>query len=141
MRLWKKIIENLFLCIALFCSPICLLYLGGPVFCNGNLQSRYNFGRNVYPLISFTICGVPPPNVTWSFHGEGGNATSEFVKSYMYKYLIRLPQLTQETCGRDLVLNVTGYNSTEKRLRLFLDSCKYWNNASQPWRFLKFHIV
>ena len=118
--------------IVLFGWPMCSLYLGGPEFCIDDLRSSYTFGRNVHPLINLTLCGVPPPYVTWRFHEEGGNATSEFINSYTYKHFIQLPQLTQETCGRDLVLNVTGYNSTEKRLRLFLDSCKYWNNPNQP---------
>lgn len=65
------------------------------MFCKDDLQSSYNFGRNVYPLINFTLFCVPTPNVSWSFHGEGGIAASDFVDSYMYKYLIRLPQLTQ----------------------------------------------
>ena len=110
------------------------------MFCKDDLQSSYTFGRNVHPLINLTLCGVPPPNVTWSYHEEGGNAIRESVNSSTHKYLIRLLQLTQKTCGRDLVLNATGHNSMEKRLPLFLDSCKYWNNPSRPWRFLKFYI-
>ena len=104
---------------------MCLLYLGGPVLCKGDLQSSYTFGRNFDPLINLTLCGVPQPNVTWTFHGEKGTASLDFTERYTYKYLIRLSQLTQMTCGRDLVLNLAGYNSTEKRLQLLLDSCKY----------------
>ena len=89
------------------------------------MQSSYTFGRNVGPLINLTICGVPPPNVTWSFHGKDGIATSNFVENYTYEHLISLEPLTQETCGRELGLNLNGYNSTKKRLQLFLDSCKY----------------
>ena len=95
------------------------------MFCKGDLQSNYTFGRNASPHINLTLCGVPPPNVTWSFHVKDGIATRELVENDTYEYSIQLPQLTQETCGKELVLNVTGHNSTEKRLRLFLDSCKY----------------
>ena len=104
---------------------MCLLYLGGPVFCEGNLQSSDTFGTNVSPLINLTLCGVPPPNVTWSFHGKDGIAERAFVENYKYEYSISLQPLTQETCGRELGLNLIGHNSTKKRLQLFLDSCKY----------------
>ena len=109
---------------------MCLLYLGGPVFCQGDLQSSYIFGSNVDPHINLTLCCVPPPTVTWSFHGKDGNATRELVGNYTYEYLIQLPRLTQKTCGRELILNVTGLNNTEKRSQLFLDSCKYRNSLT-----------
>lgn len=95
------------------------------MFCKGDLQSNYTFGRNDSPHINLTLCGVPPPNVTWRFSGKDGIAKRELVENDTYKYFMQLLQLTQETCGKELVLNLTGHNSTEKRLRLFLDSCKY----------------
>lgn len=34
----------------------------------GDLQSHYTFGINGSPVISATLCGVPPPTVYWKFH-------------------------------------------------------------------------
>ena len=104
---------------------MCLLHLGGPVFCKGDLQSNYTFGRNVRPSINLTLCGVPPPNVTWSFHGKDGIAKRDITDYYRYEYFVQLPQLTQETCGRNLALNLTGHSSIVKELQLLLDSCEY----------------
>ena len=109
----------------MFCELIYLLYLGGPVFCKDPLPSNYTFGRNVKPLVNLTVCGVPAPNVTWSFHDKDGIAKRRSVKNFTYEYSIQLEELTQRTCGRNLVLNVTGHNSTKETLRLFVDRCKY----------------
>ena len=133
MYLWKKwFIENLILkhLIVLFCWPISLLYLGGPIFCKDDLQPKYTFGSNVKPHIIFTLCGVPAPNVTWSFHDKNGTAERKPVANYTYEYQIELPQLIQKTCGMEIVLSATGYNSKENRSRLLLESCKYWNSQS-----------
>ena len=110
----------------MFYSQIRLLYLGGPEFCKEDLQSSYSFG-NVTPLINVTICGVPAPTLQWRFHN--GVVTDADRKagsnSYTYEYLIQLPRITQRTCGRELWLNATGYNTTVIRSRVFSTSCKY----------------
>ena len=75
-----------------------MLYLGGPVFCKDPLPSNYTFGRNVKPYVDLTLCGVPAPNVTWSFHGKNGNATRKQVENFTYEYSIQLEELSQKTC-------------------------------------------
>ena len=102
-----------------------MLYLGGPIFCKDNLRSKYTFGGNVIPLINFALCGVPAPNVTWSFHDKDGTAARKPIENFTYEYEIELPQLIQKTCGMELILDATGYNSKEFRSRLLLESCKY----------------
>ena len=90
------------------------------------LQPNYYFGSNDTPVIDFILRGVPAPNVTWKFHVDAvGNATPEPIDSYIYKYLIELPNLKQETCGRELVLKAIGHNVTERKTKVFLTDCKY----------------
>ena len=101
------------------------LYLGGPEFLKG-LKSSYTFGSNITPVITFTLHGVPAPNVTWWLHKDyAGNASREQRDSYTYKYSIQLPKLTQKTCGRQLVLKASGYNVTERTTTVFVTNCKY----------------
>ena len=101
------------------------MYLGGPEFLKG-LKSSYTFGSNVTPVIHFTLNGVPAPNVTWWLHEDyAGNASGEQVDSYTYQYSIQLPKLSQKTCGRQLVLKVSGYNITERTTTVFVTNCNY----------------
>ena len=101
------------------------MYLGGPEFLKG-LDSNYTFGSNVTPVINVTLCGIPAPNVTWLLHTDyAGNASREESDRYTYEYSMRLPKLTQKTCGRQLVLNVSGYNMTERTTTVFVTECKY----------------
>ena len=44
------------------------------------MSYSYTFGGNVKPLLNLTLCGVPEPNVTWSFGIEGGFATGKLVQ-------------------------------------------------------------
>ena len=90
------------------------------------LESNYTFGSNVTPVISFTLRGVPAPNVTWLLHKDyAGNASREQSDSYTYEYSIQLPKLTQKTCGRQLVMKVSGYNMAERTTTVFVTKCKY----------------
>ena len=102
-----------------------MLYLGGPVICKDPLSSNYTFGRNVKSLVNLTVCGVPAPTVTWSFGDEDGIAVRNLVENFTYEYSIQLEELTQKTCGIELVLNVTGDNSIKEKSQLFVDICKY----------------
>ena len=56
------------------------------MFCRDDLQSNYTFSRNVTPLINLTLCGVPSPNVTWSYRSEVGIAARQLVDNYTYEY-------------------------------------------------------
>ena len=118
-----------------------MLYLGGPVFCKDPLSSNYTFGRNVKPLVNLTVCGVPAPNVTWSFCDEGGITRRKPVENFTYEYSIQLEELTQKTCGMELVLNVTGYSSIKEKLQLFVDRCKYWDCSVYLENSLNFRLV
>ena len=90
------------------------------------LQPNYTFGSNVTPVINFALLGVPAPNVTWTFHVvAAGNATREPIDSYIYKYSIHLPKLTQKTCGRKLMVKAIGHNITEEETKVFVIDCKY----------------
>ena len=90
------------------------------------LESNYTFGSNVTPVVNFTLCGVPAPNVTWWLHKDyTGYVSREKIDSYIYEYSIQLPKLTQKTCGRQLVLKATGYNMTERTSTAFVTDCKY----------------
>ena len=91
------------------------------------MQSNYNFSNGtVTPVINVTLCGVPTPNVTWRFHDGGAVAAipKEF-NGYKYNYSLVLPRLGQDTCGRELLLSVAGYNKINRTVKVFLDSCKY----------------
>lgn len=103
-----------------------MLYLGGPEFCKEDLQPRYTFG-NVTPQINVTLCGKPPPTLKWRFHEGAVTDTDRIAGSndYMYEYLIELPAIIQKTCGRELLLNATGYKTRFRSLRVFSTSCKY----------------
>ena len=90
------------------------------------LGYNYTFDSSVTPVINFALRGVPAPNVTWLLHKDyAGNASREKSDSYTYKYSMQLPKLTQKTCGRQLVLNVSGYIMTERTATLFVTECKY----------------
>ena len=91
------------------------------------MQSNYTFSNEtVTPVFNVTLCGVPTPNVTWKFHdGDVVTAIPKGINSYKYSYLIKLPKLGQKTCGRELLLSATGHNTTTRRRKVFLDSCKY----------------
>ena len=105
-----------------------MLYLGGPEFCYGDLQSSYNFSNNVNQEIGVTLCGVPAPDLEWRVHGDTFMpARRTAVNSYTYEYLIELPELTQKICGRELVLNASGYKPILKNRTVFLTNCKYGN--------------
>ena len=56
---------------------------------------------------------------------NAGNVTREPIDSYIYKYSIHLPKLTQKTCGRKLVVNAIGNNITEEETKVFVTDCKY----------------
>ena len=104
------------------------LNLGGPEFCEGNPQSRYDFSENDTQVINVTFCGVPAPILQWTFHDNPtvtakGNARNY----YTYEYSIQLPKLTQQTCGGKLILNATGYKTENATLTVFLTKCKYEN--------------
>ena len=100
------------------------LYLGGPEFLKG-LESNYTFGSNVTPVLNFTLHGVPAPNVTWLHKDYAGYVSHEKNDSYIYKYSVQLPKLTQKTCGRQLVLKASGYNMTGRTTTVFVTDCKY----------------
>ena len=90
------------------------------------MPSNYTFGENVKPVVNLTVCGVPAPNVTWSFHDEHGISTPKLAENFTYEYSIKLEKkITQKTCGRELVMNVTGHRSTNKTLQLLVNRCKY----------------
>ena len=91
----------------------------------GDLESHYTFGINVSPVISATLCGVPPPTVYWRFHdGPRTVATREEITKYTYKYLIQLPKMNLKTCGRDLTFHATGNTLIVRKRQLFLTKCK-----------------
>ena len=91
-----------------------------------DLQSNYSFGSNVTPVINFTLRGVPAPVVTWKLHMEdAGNATREPIDSFTYKYSIELPNITQKTCGRELVLTAIGNITKDRKTKVFVTDCKY----------------
>ena len=111
------------------------------------LESKYTFGSNVSPLINFTLRGEPAPKVTWRLHkDDAGNAAREQSDSYTYEYSIQLPKLTQQTCGRQLVLKASGYNMIERTTTVFVTDCKYWHHIpdlldeSLNFRLSKFFI-
>ena len=111
-----------------FADKCVCLNLGGPEFCEGNPQSRYDFSENDTQVINVTLCGVPAPILRWNFYDfptkiAMGNARNH----YTYEYSILLPNLTQETCGRKLILNATGNKTERAELTVFLTKCKYKN--------------
>ena len=119
-----------------------MLYLGGPEFCNGDLQSSYNFSSNVDQVIRITLCGVPTPDLEWRLHGGAfmpANRTT--INSYTYKYFIKLPPLTQRICGRKLVFNVSGKWAFEIGRPVFLTNCKYGNSPGHVEDSLNFRLV
>ena len=108
----------------MFCQHICLIYLGGPEFCEKDLKSNYTFGIDVTPVINVTLCGVPAPVVRWRFHG-GANAvaTRKEINSHTYQYMIQLPNVTQKLCGREITLNFIGKATLERKLHVLLSKC------------------
>ena len=105
-----------------------MLYLGGPEFCYGHLQSSYNFSNNTDQVIRILLCGVPAPVLEWRLHDSAFmpvNRTA--INSYTYEYLIKLPPLTQRICGRELVLNASGNKPILENRTVFLTNCKYGN--------------
>ena len=112
----------------IFADKCVCLNLGGPEFCEGILQSRYTFSENDTQVINVTLCGVPAPILQWKFHHfPTKNATRNARNHYTYEYSIELPKLTQETCGRKLILNATGNKTERAELTVFLTRCKYEN--------------
>ena len=91
------------------------------------MQSNYTFGNNVPQVVNVTLCGVPAPILTWSFNDGNLKVASRIKKnSSVYEYEIQLPQLKQETCGRELMLNATGFETIKRSRRVYLTYCKYW---------------
>lgn len=99
------------------------IYLGGPEFCQEDLQSHYTFGNNVSPVTSVILCGIPAPIVHWKFHDDTNVvATREAINTYTYKYT--LPMITQKSCGRELTFYATGKVTLQRKLRVFFSKCK-----------------
>ena len=99
--------------------------MGRPEFLKG-LKSSYTFGSNATSVIKFTLNSVPASNGSWWLPKDyAGNASREKRDSYTYKYSIQLPKLMQKMCGRQLVLNTSGYNITERTTTVFAKDCKY----------------
>ena len=99
------------------------IYLGGPEFCQEDLESNYTFANNASPVISVMLCGIPATIVHWKFHDNTNVvATREAINTYTYKYT--LPMITQKSCGRELTFHATGKVTIQRKLRAFFSRCK-----------------
>ena len=104
---------------------MCLVYLGGPEFCEKSLQPNYTLSSNVSPVMKVVLCGVPAPILHWRFKdGSSVMAMRQSINSYTYEFLINLPKLTQKTCERDLTLIATGNIVLKWRQQLLFPNCK-----------------
>ena len=100
-----------------------LLYLGGPEFCQEDLQSNYTFGSNNSQVMNVILCGVPAPVVHWKFqNGTNFAATRVPINAYTYKYMP--PKVTPKLCGRELTFHAKGKTTLERKLLVFLEKCK-----------------
>ena len=100
-----------------------LLCLGGPEFCQEDLQSNYTYGSNNSQVINVILCGVPPPVLHWKFqNGANFVARREPINAYTHKYMP--PKVTQKSCGRELTLLAIGKTTLERKLFVFLAKCK-----------------
>ena len=131
--LQEKIIFSSAVCLKipkLYISDVChsfdqmfLLYLGGPEFCQEDLQSNYTFGNNNSQVINVILCGVPAPVVHWKYpNGDNFAAKRELINAYTYKYMP--PKVTQKSCGRELTFHAKGKATLERKLLVFLAKCK-----------------
>ena len=108
------------------------MILGGPEFCGRDVPSSYNFDEFSKENITFTLCGIPAPTVSWKFnHGALMVAPRTQVNKFTFSYTIQLPLLTQKMCGEELFIEATSeYHKTRVRriCSVFLSSCKLFTN-------------
>ena len=100
--------------------------LGGPDFCQGRLPTISTFDDKSSPRMITTLCGVPQPKVEGEFVGQKLKVIDAAINSYTHSFILQLPLLTQNACGRELQVTATGYNgiSTEKT-KIFVKNCKF----------------
>ena len=95
------------------------LPLEEPTFCEQILEKSYTFMEDKTPILSFKLCGVPEPIVTWKFIEEisnkvlpSGSAPVRNAKgklaSYAYQYSVPLPLMRKENCGKLFLLSTSG---------------------------------
>lgn len=117
-----------------------LLSLGEPIFCEKIPETSYTFVEDETPILSFRLCGVPEPIVTWKFIEEISNKVlpSESapvnnakgkLASYAYQYSVPLPLMRRKNCGKMLLLSTSGgwnysRNRSDYRFPVYV-KCKF----------------
>ena len=109
------------------------LHLGGPKYCQDDLQSNYTFDvNNSSPTINITLCGVPRPVVEGHFIDKKLEVTNSTVNDYTHNYTLQLPQLKQAVCGKELIINASGYSGIlTNTTKIFVKNCKYFYYSCQ----------
>ena len=109
------------------------LHLGGPKYCQDDLQSNYTFDvNNSSPTINIILCGVPPPVVEGHFIGEKLMVTNSTINNHTKSYTLQLPQLKQAVCGADLIITARGYSDIlTNTAKIFVKNCKYFYYSCQ----------
>ena len=85
-------------------------FIGGPEFCEEKPPKEYTFKETENPTISFTLCGVPKPSVTWKFN-RGLIREVNLVRNsyYAYRCNITLPKLRRPVCKGYISIKADGF--------------------------------
>jgi len=84
--------------------------LGGPTNCGEPLPTTLKFKEFEKPILNFTFCGMPTPELTWNFtNPKMKTATPTTYRSFKHHYSVRLSNLTKNKCGMKLFYKVKGY--------------------------------
>ena len=60
------------------------------------------------------------------FIGQKINVLSTTVNNFTHNYTLKLPQLTQKACGKQLTVTATGYTVTlTEKIKIYMSKCKY----------------
>ena len=114
--------------------------LGEPAFCEQIPEKFYTFVEAEMPILSFKLCGVPEPILTWKFIEEISNKVlpSEStpvnnakgkLESFAYQYSVPLPLMRRESCGKMLLISTSGgwnynRNRSDYRFPVYV-KCKF----------------
>ena len=116
------------------------LSLEEPTFCEQIPEKSYTFMEDKTPILSFKLCGVPEPIVTWKFIEKMSNKVLPSgstpvrnakgkLASYAYQYSVPLPLMRKENCGKMFLLSTSGgwnynRNRSDYRFPLYV-KCKF----------------
>lgn len=82
-----------------------IFFVSAEMFCHGLLPKNLSLNENEEATFSFSLCGDPEPKVKWFFDTSDNNEVIPVHrKDFDYKYMINLPALPINMCGKDLYI-------------------------------------